>query len=56
MQNLKHFREALGQVADEYSDSQLEQLQRDIVIMADLLVELFTERTARNHSRLTPDR
>jgi flagellin-like hook-associated protein FlgL len=40
--HLKTFRASLGKLANEYSDAQLEQLDREINTLAELLLHLYS--------------
>lgn len=42
MQNIKIFRALLGEIANEYSDAQLEQIDREINTLAELLLGLYS--------------
>lgn len=59
MRTLQEFRKRLGPFAQKYTAAQLEQLQRDMGSMAQLLVNLYLAEKAKRcrlDTPLTPDK
>lgn len=45
MENIKAFRASLGELRDGYTDAQLEQLDRELDTVAELLLHLYSSAT-----------
>jgi hypothetical protein len=54
MEELAKFKEFLGLAAEEYSEVQLRQLQREMMGMADLLLDIYLYKRSRIGENTSP--
>lgn len=51
MSDIEAFKKSLGTAADKYTDAELQQLQRDIHSLAELLLDIYLEGRHRDKTR-----